>query len=268
LDVATSAADPELEAKKAANAEAVKKVDELEPQIRAAETKLATARRETPGKIAELQKVGRDIAAAIAGLNVDAAALAHGIKPHPLIDAVSAAQKAREQENTQLAAARADVQRWTRAEAFMSVHRAESRYAELKSRHEELVATAKDALLLADQIRGQIAELEKAVAEGPAKIKEAEAALAQVQAASAEQALAKLKQTVADNATQLAELKQKARQVIHSAKQSRTQAEQEAAAVSKDLEKSKADAQRIRADFDAKWRSATGLGTASYDAPR
>jgi WD40 repeat protein len=100
-------------------------------------------------------------------------------KPHPLIEAVAAAKAGLDQANSQLSLAKADVERWTRAQSYMTVYRTEHGYSELKARYEELVATAKDALMPAERVRSQIADLEKGAAEGPENVKKAEAAIAQ-----------------------------------------------------------------------------------------
>jgi hypothetical protein len=101
-------------------------------------------------------------------------------KQHPLIEAVAAAKAGLDQANSQLSVAKADVERWTRAQSYMTVYRTEHGYGELKARYEELVATAKDALMPAERVRSQIADLEKGAAEGPEKLKKAEDAIAQV----------------------------------------------------------------------------------------
>jgi chromosome segregation ATPase len=94
------------------------------------------------------------------------------------------AKSALEQANAAVASAAPTVEHWRRAQAFMGVHRAESSYAELKSKHEELIATAKDAYRGVEQVRAQIAALTKSTAEAPAKL-----AKAQAEAAAAAKAL-------------------------------------------------------------------------------
>ncbi len=82
--------------------------------------------------------------------------------------------------NAQILASRAGTERWTRAQVFMTVHKARETYAEKKDRHEDLVQTAKDAFVPVERAKAQIAALEKSVAGAPAKLKEAEAQLAQL----------------------------------------------------------------------------------------
>jgi predicted nucleic acid-binding Zn-ribbon protein len=143
----------------AAYEKANEEVQALKPLIAAAEEEVAAAKNIQPTL-------------------VKAATPAPGAKPHPLIEAVSAAKAALAQAQAALAAAKVDVERWTRAQAFMAVHHAEQTHAELKAKHEDLVAGAKDALRPVEMAQAQVSALEKAVAEGPAKIKEAEAAVA------------------------------------------------------------------------------------------
>jgi DNA repair exonuclease SbcCD ATPase subunit len=134
-------------------------VQEIKPKIAEAEAELAAAQTIAPTVV-----------------QVPA-----GTKQHPLVEAVANARAAADQAKTQITAARTDVERWNRAQAFMTVHRAELSYSELKAKHEELVATAKDALRPVEMAQQQIADLEKATVEGPSKLKEAEEAVAQAQ---------------------------------------------------------------------------------------
>jgi hypothetical protein len=312
-DLETAKAD--LAAKTAAHSDAVKKVEEIEAELRNAETKLAAAKKETPAKLTELQKVAKEIAATINALNngapaapapapvavkdlariaaaqkklddlnaeivrkreerskqeegsaayekVNAAvqalkpeiakaeadfeaaqnappaappsAPAPAAKPHPLIEAVATAKTALDQANLQLASAKADVVRWNRAQSFMTVYRSEHGFAEIKARYEELVATAKDALMPAERVRTQIADLEKAASEAPAKLKEAEGALAQ-----AIQARDAANKTVADAQALIAE-KEKAATIDPKA------VEAEIAAATKKLEELNAEIARRR----------------------
>lgn len=105
--------------------------------------------------------------------------LADAKKPHiipvPAEAELAKAKAALDQANALIASATANAEHWRRAQAFMGVHRAESGYAEIKAKHEELIATAKDAYRAVDGVRAQIAALEKNVAEAPAKITKAAA---------------------------------------------------------------------------------------------
>jgi hypothetical protein len=84
-----------------------------------------------------------------------------------------------EQANAQIVGSRAELERWTRAQVFMTVHKAREGYTAKKARYEELVQTANDALLPIERAHSQIASTEKAVADAPGKIKETEAQLVQ-----------------------------------------------------------------------------------------
>lgn len=255
------AAKADLAAKTTAHAGAAKKVEECNAEIASSETQLATAKKENPARLAELQKTAKETAAALAALTSGAPAAAgpapkavkdlariaaaqkklddlnaqivqrreerskqeegssayekanaavQALKPeiakaeadfeaaqnappvappaapapagkqHPLVEAIATAKTALDQAHLQLASAKADVARWSRAQSFMTVYRSEHGYAEVKARYEDAVATAKDALMPAERVRTQIADLEKAAAEAPQKMKQAEAALAQV----------------------------------------------------------------------------------------
>jgi chromosome segregation ATPase len=97
----------------------------------------------------------------------------------PARQELAKAKAALDAANVQVLASRAETERWTRAQVFMTVHKARETYAEKKARHEDLVQTAKDAFVPVERAKAQIAALEKSVAEAPAKLKEAEAQLAQ-----------------------------------------------------------------------------------------
>ncbi len=124
--------------------------------------------------------------------------LAEAKKPHviPLPSEIelAKAKAALDQANATIASASSVAEHWRRAQAFMDVHRAENGYLELKSKHESLIATAKDAYRGVDQVRAQIESLTKSTTEAPAKIAKAEA-----EAAAAAKAL-----EVADKANDVA----------------------------------------------------------------
>jgi hypothetical protein len=165
----------------AAYEKANEEVQALKPLIAAAEEEVAAAKNIQPTV-------------------VKASTPASGAKPHPLVGAVGTAKSALTQAQTTLATARVEVERWTRAQAFMAVHNAEQAHAEIKARHENLVANAKDAMRPVEMAQAQAAALEKAASDGPAKIKEAEAALA-----AAVQARAAAEKLVADTQAMIAE---------------------------------------------------------------
>jgi len=98
----------------------------------------------------------------------------------PARQELAKAQAALDAANAQLLAGRADFDRWTRAEVFMTVHHARETFATRKAHYEDLVQTAKDAFLPVERAQAQIAALQKAIAEAPAKIQEAEVRLAQL----------------------------------------------------------------------------------------
>jgi hypothetical protein len=97
----------------------------------------------------------------------------------PALQELAKAKAALDAANVQVLASRADTERWTRAQVFMSVHKARESYAEKKERYEDLVQTAKDAFVPVERAKAQIAALEKSAADAPAKLKEAEAQFAQ-----------------------------------------------------------------------------------------
>jgi hypothetical protein len=179
---------------------------------------------------------------------VPAAAPAAPAKQHPLIEAIAAAKTALDQANAQLASAKADVARWNRAQSFMTVYRSANGYAELKAKYEDLVATAKDALMPAERVRTQIADLEKSATEAPEKLKQAEASLAQVI-----QARDAANKAIADTQALIAE-KEKAATVDPKA------VEAEIAAATKKLEELNAEIARRR-----EARTKTTSGTPEYD---
>jgi chromosome segregation ATPase len=117
--------------------------------------------------------------AAASGTPVPAAAPSAAPKLSPTEEEVAKAKAAVDAANAQIAAAKANVERWTRAQSFMVVHRAHESFTEKKTRHEDLVATAASALQPFEQTRAQISNLEKSTAEAPEKIKQSEVALVQ-----------------------------------------------------------------------------------------
>lgn len=238
----TAAAEQDATSKTAAIAEAGKKFEASQANIRTTEAELGKVKGELPKAVAALEKSLADAKAKVADLskpidgpkidpaqvaaiskkleglnaelarrravrdktkdgsperkNADAATqaikpdiakveaeLAEAKKPHliPLPSELELAKNkaALDQANAVIASATSAAEHWRRAQAFMGVHRAESSYAELKSKHEDLIATAKDAYRGVEQVRTQIAALDKSVAEAPAKIAKAEAEAAE-----------------------------------------------------------------------------------------
>ncbi|MES2571476.1 MAG: c-type cytochrome domain-containing protein [Verrucomicrobiota bacterium] len=209
-----AAAERQLNSEKAAVQEATK----------AAATALETAKtlsqqteaqlEEEKGKLAELQK-GLDAAAdrAAAQEQVDlqkgkiaqsetafsnarkafedagkkeASATAAGAKPLASEETLAKAKTALEQGIAQVQSAKTGLDKWLRAEAFMNVHHARQTLIEKQARYEELIATAKEALLPVDEANRDIETTQKALAEAPARLKEKEAALTAAQGALAQ----------------------------------------------------------------------------------
>lgn len=355
-----------------------KKLDGLNAEIgkrRAARDKTKDGSNERKQADAAVEAMKGEIAKTSSAL--DAAKKPH-IIPVPAEAELAKAKAALEQANASIANATANTEHWRRAQAFMGVHRAESSYAELKAKHDGLIATAKDAYRSVDQVRAQIAALDKNAAEAPVKIAKAtadaaetakvldaadkantaatavvkekeaaatvdpkavegqiaaaqkkhdaivpelnkrkeaagktaentperekanaevaafekqladaakvvadakakltdahakKAALATAQEAqkksteaetaahdknlAAQRALAKLKQTAETETKQLAELRAKEPKMAQDAATAKAKAEQEAAAIAQQLEPAKAEAMKMRAEFESKWR--------------
>jgi WD40 repeat protein len=154
----------------------------------------------------------------------------------PIEQELAKAQAALQQANAVVASATSDVQRWQRAQAFMGVHRAKQSLVEIKSRFDELVAAAKDALAPVDKIQADIAASEKAIPAAAAIVKDAEAQLPKLRSNADA-----LKKTVASAETISADKEAKA-------KAATTAADTAAAAVteaSKPVEKQTADLTKL-----------------------
>jgi len=65
--------------------------------------------------------------------------------------------------------------------------------------------------------------------------------------------VAKTKAQTAEAASQLAELKKKAPEIAKAGQAAKAKAEQEAAALVKEIDQAKVEAERVRAEYDAKW---------------
>src|SRR4029078_10455463 len=105
-------------------------------------------------KLAEQEKVAKEATELATALSATPAA---GTKQHALVEALAVARAGFEQSNARLTASRSEVERWNRAQAFMTVHRAEQSYSDLKAKHDELIETAKDALRPIEMTQQQIA---------------------------------------------------------------------------------------------------------------
>ncbi len=100
----------------------------------------------------------------------------------PVEQELAKAQAALAQAQAQLPLATADLNRWKRAQAYMTVHRAKQSLGELKNKHDGLVAAVKDALAPAEKIQAEIAAAEKQAATAAGAVKEQEAATAKLRA--------------------------------------------------------------------------------------
>ncbi len=85
-------------------------------------------------------------------------------------DNLAKAKAASDEGMAQVQSAKAEVTKWTRAIAYMNVHKAKSALSAKKAQYEGLVAAAKVALDPVAQNKAEIASSTKAIAEAPAKI--------------------------------------------------------------------------------------------------
>ncbi len=185
-----------------------KKLDELTAGIEARRAERAKFTEGTPEydraneKVQALKPQIAEAEAALAAASSQPAPAAPAPAPAPntVRTAVANARASLDACTATLAAAQAEAQRLERASAYMDVHRAETTLAEMTEKHEDLVATAKDALKQSDMIRDQIASLDKSVAAAPTTLKQAEDALAATVAArdSSAKALADAQALVAE----------------------------------------------------------------------
>jgi len=159
------------------------RLDAAQKKLAAARTEL-DRRREVRAKLKdgtpEFKKADADVQAAKPEFTKAETEVAEAKKPAPIPPTaaeqeLAKAKTALETGNATLASASIAAEHWRRGQAFMGVHRAENNFAELKGKHEELIATAKDAYRAVDQVRAQIAALDKSTTEAPAKITKAEA---------------------------------------------------------------------------------------------
>lgn len=91
--------------------------------------------------------------------------------------------------------------------------------------------------------------------------------LATDKVAPTEKALAKMKADSVAAVQQLADLKKKLPEIVKAAEAAKAQAERDAALLAKELEKSKSEAARARAEYDAKWPPAQKSADAAVVAP-
>ena len=193
---AANAAAPEIETaqtesakKTAARDEAQKQLDARQAQLKQADAELTQLHAAQPAKLAAADKA----------LQQAAAQLAEAQKPAAPAPAVTAAEQevvklkaTLEQTTAQLASAKVEIERWKIGQVLQSAHNARRTLAEKQSQYEQLVQAVKDAPMVVEKARNDLAAAEKTVAEGPAKTQEKEASLAKAQQAAeaAKQAIA------------------------------------------------------------------------------
>jgi len=167
-----------------------KQLDDLNTEIarrREARAKLTQGTPEYETANAKVQEVKPRIADAEAKLDAakkaPAATAAAAPAPAPAAPAQNAelakAKAEFEKGNAKVAEAQALIDRWKRAAAYMGVHKAKTTLTELQARFDGLTATAKDAMVPADNVRMEIVAAEKVAAAAPAKLKEREALFAE-----------------------------------------------------------------------------------------
>jgi hypothetical protein len=169
-------AQGESTAKEIARNEAQKKVEAHKAQTGQADADLAKLRGEQPAKLAAAEK----------DLQQATTQLAEIQKPTPPVAAVAAAElelgkikTALEQTTAQLAAAKADAERWKVAQVLQASYNARRSLVEKEAQYARFLQTAKDAPLSVEKAKNDLATAQKIIAEGPTKMKEKEAAFAQ-----------------------------------------------------------------------------------------
>lgn len=167
------AAQAEVPTKTAARDEAQKQLDARKAEIAKVETELGKLRGEQPAKIAAAEKALQAAVAAVAEVN----------KPAAPVAAVTAAEQevaklktAIDANNAQLAAAKADLERWKIAQVFQNAHNARRTLADKEAQYAGLVQAVKDAPQAVEKAKNDLAEAKNTATEGPAKIQEAEKA--------------------------------------------------------------------------------------------
>lgn len=194
LQQAVQAAEAALQKERAAEVkpepspEAANRVAELARKLEAqtAETAaLREARAKQKEGSPEYAKANESVQAKKAELAATEKALAEakvtaeGPQPTPVEAELAKAKANLDAVSAELAQATDALTRWRRAQAFMIVYNARQTLEDKKAKYEELVATAKDALMPIDQTKDAIAAAEKSVKEAPKAIAQAEAVLAQ-----------------------------------------------------------------------------------------
>jgi DNA repair exonuclease SbcCD ATPase subunit len=232
--------------------------DRLQKQLEAqtAEVaKLREARAAKPPGTPDYDAANASVQAMKQEISKTEAALAEARKsvaaaPAPPLTEVEKARAALAAADAGIAAAKRDLLRWERAQAFMTVHVARTTFAEKERRFQELAATAKDALQPAEQVRNDLAAAEKKAAEAPAELAQAKTLLAQATAA-----VAPLNQAIGAAEARLAEKQATAGEIVTTLeKASAAEAE-----LAKKLEQQTAEIARRR-----QARSGAAAGTPEY----
>lgn len=160
-------------------AELSKKLDGLNQEI-ARRREDREKKQSTPGYDAAnkaVQDIKPQIAAAEKDLEAAKATLVLP-KGSPAGEHLAKSKTALEESDAAIAAAQAGLERWTKAQSFMAVYRATETLKLKEELHEELLASAKNAFLPVEQAKTKIAAIEKQIADAPERLKEKEAALA------------------------------------------------------------------------------------------
>lgn len=152
------------------------KINEAKAKVAAVEAQVVQARAAAPAQLAALQKKLDEASNAVAEFQKSALKLA----PEAGV-ALTTAQAARQAAEAEIAAATIDQQRWQRAQAYMTVHRARQSLSELTTRLEGLTAAAKEALAPIDKLQSEAAAAEKAATEAAASVKQKADELAKIQ---------------------------------------------------------------------------------------
>ncbi len=171
---------------------------QVEP-LRAVRAKLKDGTPEFSKATAAVQAKKDEAAKAEAELNAAKTALTTP-QPTEAEKAVVAAKAALDAANGQIAASQNGVARWKRAQLYQTVFNAKQAVAEKQAKHDDLVATAKDAFRQFEMAKQGILNADKLVADAPKLIaaKEAELQKVKQEADAAAAEFAKAEKAVAD----------------------------------------------------------------------
>ncbi len=190
---------PEIIAKAAALQKSFDAANAQAEQLRAARGRLKEGTPDYNRANDALQAKKAEVAKIEGELNAAKAAVA-GPQPTEADKALAAAKSALEAASAQIAASQGSIARWKRAQLYQTVFNARQTVAEKQSKHDDLIAAAKDAFRQVELAKQSIVNSEKMVADAPKIIGEKEAALQKVkkdaEAAAAE--LAKAEKAIED----------------------------------------------------------------------